>query len=421
MGSPSPPPARPGLADPCAGTNDWSWLPADLLSAVFKRLPSDADRVRVGAVCTRWGAAAAAWRPRPWLVGSRADDRSGRSVAMSSFWLSQGDDGLVQFAAAVPDGSEYLSSSHGYLALANPRASTKTITLFNPVTCRRISLPPIAFFKKWHDVTTIVLSADPDAADEWSAVAIAFPTNCLAYYSSATGAWTPLRFNAAGYPGVEHYNGRFYVAFESQLCVCELDVATPAVIPLEQFDSDSDYSDDEAGALAAMELKQANRYEHSWDDEKLPGKRVVETHLVECDGELLIVSVYGDVRYNSESTRTGSGGGAICDERTVEVHRVEWMEDGRVQLEKEEDLGDNALFLGRNHAFALSAEKFPACQPNCVYLVDLQGHPDGLVRVVDLDCYGQSTRRDENIYPVDGKQGSPSAGWARRGWFIPKY
>ena len=37
----------------------------------------------------------------------------------------------------------------------------------------------------------------------------------------------------------------------------------------------------------------------------------------------------------------GKGGG---DARTVEVHRVEWLWDGRVRLVRETDLGWNALW-----------------------------------------------------------------------------
>jgi hypothetical protein len=191
------------------GGTGWSSLPADLLLAVFALLPSDADRSRFRAVCAAWAAAASAWRPGPWLVGSRTD-RAGRGGgAVSSFWLSPTPGaGLLPFAANVPAGLEYLSSSRGYLALSDPTASPKVIVLVNPVTGRRIRLPPIGFFKRWLDVTTVVLSADPAAAAEWAAVAVGFPTTCLAYYSSATGVWARLDFSAQGYVGVEHYNER---------------------------------------------------------------------------------------------------------------------------------------------------------------------------------------------------------------------
>uniref|UniRef100_A0A0E0BCS3 KIB1-4 beta-propeller domain-containing protein n=1 Tax=Oryza glumipatula TaxID=40148 RepID=A0A0E0BCS3_9ORYZ len=390
---------------------DWSSLPADLLLAVFARLPCDADRARFRAVCAGWGAAAASWRPRPWLVG-----RGG------------GGGGLVPFAAAVPAGLEFLSSSsHGYLALSDPMATPKAVALVNPVTGRRIRLPPIGFFKRWHDVATVVLSADPGTADEWAAVAVGFPTNCLAYYSSAAGAWTPLGFSAAGYAGVEHYRGRFYVAFKSQLCVCDVEATVPAVIPLEQLTDD-----DDGGGGENVDT----------------GRRVVETHLVECDGELLLVSVRDNLERNPEdatifgdagddddhdgsSSSSDSDGGG--DGRVVEVLRVEWVAGGAVRLVRQEDLRSRALFLGRNRAFALSPAEFPACRANCVYLVDQQGHPDGRVRVFDMNADGRwepeeaaivarnYALRDETIYPDDGRRDAQSAGWARRGWFFPKY
>uniref|UniRef100_A0ACD5U5E4 Uncharacterized protein n=1 Tax=Avena sativa TaxID=4498 RepID=A0ACD5U5E4_AVESA len=398
----SPPRRRFRSTMACGGTGEeWCSLPADLLLSVFALLPDDADRVRFRAVCGRWAAAAATWRPRPWLVGSRTD-RSGQGAAMSSFWLSQASV-LVPFAAAVPPGLEYLSSSHGYLVLSDPRATPKAITLLNPVTGRRVPLPPIGFFKKWHDVATVVLSADPAADAGWTAVAAGFPTNSLAYYSSAAGAWTPLHFSAAGYAGVEHYGGRFYVAFKNRICVLqELECgAPPAVIPLEHADGDGD--DDGGGGS---------------DDEDVPGsgrRVVVDTHLVECDGELLHVSLRDEAEYSSDDDM-GSGLGST---RVVEVHRVELIGDGTLRLVRVENLGYHALFLGRNRAFALSPAEFPACRVNCVYLLDRQGHPDGVVKVVDMES--QWARREEKMYPDDGRRGSPSAGWARRGWFFPSY
>ncbi|CAL4925906.1 unnamed protein product [Urochloa decumbens] len=402
----------------CGGAG-WSSLPADLLLAVFALLPSDADRVRFRAVCAAWGAAAAAWRPRPWLVGSRTD-RSGRGGgAVSSFWLSPSAAGgaLLPFAANVPAGLEYLSSSRGYLALADPSAATpRAIVLANPITGRRVRLPPIGFFKRWVDVTTVVLSADPAAAAEWEAVAVGFPTTCLAYYSSATGDWARLDYTAPGYAGVEHYGGRFYVAFRSQICVVEVVGGdTPAVIPLERADDDAGGGDGEGS-----------------DDEKplLPGggRRVVETHLVKFGADLLLVSVLDDVVYNSDDDMGGLAvdgdgcgkGGGVGDARAVEVYRVEWLWGGAVRLARVEDLGWNALFLGRNGAFALPAAEFPACRVNCVYLVDRQGHPDGVVRVLDMET--QWACCEETIRPEDGSRGSASsAGWARRGWFFPNY
>ncbi|KAG2616753.1 uncharacterized protein LOC120667546 [Panicum virgatum] len=245
--------------------------------AVFALLPSDVDRVRFRAAYAAWPAAAA-WRPRPWLVGSRTD-RSGRGGgAVSSFRLSPGAGLLRPFVAAVPAGLEYLSSSRGYLALSDPSISPKAVVLVNPVTGWRVRLPPIGFFRRWLDVTTVVLSADPGAAAEWAAVAVGFPMTSLTYYSSAAGAWAQLDFAAPGYAGVEHYIGRFYVAFGSRICVLEADGDAAAVIPLERVDNG-----DGADGLD--------------DEPELPGgsgRRILETHLVECDGQLFLVSVHDD-------------------------------------------------------------------------------------------------------------------------------
>lgn len=387
------------------GGTGWSSLPADLLLSIFALLPADAHRVRFRAVCADWGAAAAAWRPRPWLVGSRTD-RSGQGASeISSFWLAPSV-ALLPFAANVPSGLEYLSSSHGYLALSDPRISPKVILLLNPLTGRRVRLPPIGFFKKWLDLTTIVLSGDPATATEWAAVAVGFPTTCLAYYSSVTGAWTRLDFSVTGYAAVEHYRGRFYVAFKSSICICEVDGDEPAVIPLEHVDANGD-------AVVS-------------DNDKLPGegRRVVETHLVECDRQLLLVSVHDDVMYNSDDDMAGVDDGGIKIgsgfARAVEVHRVDWLGDRTVRLVRVVDLGWNSLFLGRNRAFALSRAEFPwyRARVNRIYLVD-RGHPDGVVRVLGMERQRGRHLEILTIKPDDGRR--ESAGWARRGWFFPNY
>uniref|UniRef100_A0A0D3HFP4 KIB1-4 beta-propeller domain-containing protein n=1 Tax=Oryza barthii TaxID=65489 RepID=A0A0D3HFP4_9ORYZ len=388
------------------GGSDWASLPADLMSSVLRRLAGDRERARFGAV--------GGGPPPP---GCRR--------------------GHVPFAVDVPAGSEYLSSSRGYLALSNPTGNPRVITLFNPVTGRRIPLPPIGFFKKWHDVATIVLSADPDTAEAWSAVAVGFPANCLAYYSSATNDWKPIRFNySSGYAGVEHFRGRFYVAFKSEISVLEVDVATPAAIKIEIAHDDDDEDADVFDIDLNLDHETSNSDDDDDDDddcadtlaglgdEDYPLKCLVETHLVDCGGELLVVSMHDEVAYKKPSPESAVGRKPRShdDERWVDVHRVEWLESGAARLVRMEDLGGYALFVGRNHAFALSPEEFPACQPNCIYSVEQQGHPDGLVRVVNFnDDTTEWACPDEDIFPDDDMRGSPTAGWARRGWYtIPK-
>ncbi|KQJ97488.1 uncharacterized protein LOC100842562 [Brachypodium distachyon] len=403
-------------------SRDWSSLPAELLLCVFALLLSDADRVRFRAVCRRWASAAGAWRPRPWLVGSRTD-RSGQGAATSSFWLSRAGR-LLPFPAEIPPGLEYLSSSsHGYLVLSDPsRAGPgggKAITLLNPSTGRRVPLPPIGFFKKWHDVHTVVLSADPamSGGGEWTAVASAFPANCLAYYCSAAGVWTALNFRVTGYVGVEHFRGRFYVAFKRNIYVLVHDLnqrGGQPVLPLGDA-----VEGDFPGAGGRK-------------DYDFPGGRAsaVDTHLVESEGQLLLVWVRGGDGYSSDDDLRDYDNVIVGDDdelevvtrsnnrRTVEVHRVELVGDGAVRLEPVYSLGAGrcALFLGRNRAFTLSPAEFPACRANCVYLLDRQGHPNGVVTVLNVE---RSCK--ETIYPEEGLRGWTSAGWARRGWFFANY
>ena len=68
----------------------------------------------------------------------------------------------------------------------------------------------------------------------------------------------------------------------------------------------------------------------------------METHLVECDGQLFLVSVRDDDMGGLAVDEGGGKGGG--DASAVEVHRVEWLWDGRVLLVRETDLGRNALW-----------------------------------------------------------------------------
>nr|CAB3494176.1 unnamed protein product [Digitaria exilis] len=121
---------------------------------------------------------------------------------------------------------------------------------------------------------------------------------------------------------------------------------------------------------------------------------VVEAHLVECGGELLLVSmrnvgaVYDsgvtadDVTASRKAKMLCSVNGYKGDEaRKVEVHRVKWDVDD-----------DGAARLG---------------------------HPDRVVRVLDI-MESQRVRQEETIIcPNDGHRGSSSsAGWARRQWLV---
>ncbi|KAF8722226.1 hypothetical protein HU200_022534 [Digitaria exilis] len=371
------------------GSTGWASLPADLLLAVFSFLPSDTDRVR-SAPSARPG-------PPPRPPGARAPGLSARAPTAPAVAAPRSrPSGSPPAAAAISCPSP---STCPWGSSTSPRPTGTSRSPTRVLIPRPSSSPtpsPAGSFA----------SRPSDSSREWAAVAVGFPTSCLTHYTSATGAWAQIDYSVPGYTGVEHYNGRFYVAFRSQICVVEANRLVPAVIPLEHVDDAGDGSE---------------------DDDKPPGcgANTVEAHLVECGGELLLVSVHDDVvgplaAVDDDRSASKSGGGTDVA-RAVEVYRVEWLGDAAVRLVREVDIGWYALFLGRNRAFALSAAKFPACRVNCVYLVDRQGHPDGVVRVLDVRESQWASREETIVCPDDGRRGPSSAGWARRGWFFPSY
>uniref|UniRef100_A0A0D9XLM3 KIB1-4 beta-propeller domain-containing protein n=1 Tax=Leersia perrieri TaxID=77586 RepID=A0A0D9XLM3_9ORYZ len=274
------------------------------------------------------------------------------------------------------------------------------ITHYNPVTTCRVPLPTISFFKRWHNVSTTVLLADPDMATEWSALAVGYPVICLAFYCSIVNDWMPIAFNSASYACIEHFRGRLYVTFKSWIGILDLDGDVLAINPLEiAGDGDNDYSESDARDGPSPKIK----WGHLLDllDEDPPSKRIVESHLVECNGELLLMVMHVEGQYNNS--------------------KVEWVGDGAVRLLRMEDLGSFALFICRNHVFALSPKEFPTILANCVYIVEQQCQPDGLVRVVNFNDDTNEWVGDKDIFPDDGKLRCTLVGWAFRGWVLPKY
>ncbi|KAF8768560.1 hypothetical protein HU200_007504 [Digitaria exilis] len=231
--------------------------------------------------------------------------------------------------------------------------------------------------------------------------AVGFPTTCLAYFSSATGAWTQIDYTVPGYAGVEHYDGRFYVAFG----------ATMDTRPRSSHSSSSSATTTSSRRSPSSAGGGAASWRRTWWS-------AAASVSVRNDGTVYDAS--GVAVDDAAASKKGD------DARRVEVHRVEWVGDGDgdgavVRLVREVDIGWRALFLGRNRAFALSAVKFPACRVNCVYLVDRQGHPDGVVRVLEIKSHWWARQEETIIFPDDGRRGPSSNGWALRGWFFPSY
>uniref|UniRef100_A0A0D9XLM1 Uncharacterized protein n=1 Tax=Leersia perrieri TaxID=77586 RepID=A0A0D9XLM1_9ORYZ len=98
---------------------------------------------------------------------THTDDPTWAAPPALACWLSHGGDrGLIPFAATaaavlVLTESEFLSLLWGYVAISRPEENPRAITLYNSITACRIPLSAISFFKRWHDVATVVLSTDP--------------------------------------------------------------------------------------------------------------------------------------------------------------------------------------------------------------------------------------------------------------------
>uniref|UniRef100_A0A0D9XLM2 Uncharacterized protein n=1 Tax=Leersia perrieri TaxID=77586 RepID=A0A0D9XLM2_9ORYZ len=111
----------------------------------------------------------------------------------------------------------------------------------------------------------------------------------------------PIAFNSAGYAGIG---------------ILDLDGKVPTINPLEIAGDDGLESDASSGS--------GNNYA-GLEDEDHPSKRIIESHLVECNGELLHVVMHDE---NGESKATAAAAIAIggrnsrnkSDERWVDVY-----------------------------------------------------------------------------------------------------
>ncbi|KAL6190134.1 hypothetical protein ACLB2K_036533 [Fragaria x ananassa] len=113
-----------------------------------------------------------------------------------------------------------------------------------------------------------------------------------------------------------------------------------------------------------------------------------------------------------ESTKGDLWHVLTCGE-TFKVYNVVFSDaDGSMVKHVEvETIGDEALFLGKNYSFSLSASKFPGCQPNSIYYT---GDSDTFViRIFDVELGTDSAK----YYPYPSSYGHIPPGL----WITPQF
>ncbi|KAG2604622.1 uncharacterized protein LOC120671118 [Panicum virgatum] len=360
----------------CGG---WSSLPADLLQDISHRLSSDADHLYIYQVCTHWRASTSPLAAcRPWVVAGGAR-RRGFMPPIGDYSLRLPRRGAQRMeVGAPPAGLPYCcGASRGWLALVDDDQSPTRLVLWEPLSNTEVPLPCLS------PLTRIFLSDDPLASPNWIAVA-AQPKGPIGQtthlWRPGDAAWTMMyeQGTFAIESMVFHQGKAYYIDAERNIVICDFN--TGADLPPECTRLHNVCS-------VVNRLCRCDRLH-----------LVRGTHLVACNGELLLVVLHIG-RHPSPA----------------EVYKPEWTPNHSMELrERVMDLGYYSLFVGRGDTFALSAKDFPMIKRNCVYCMDRFQQNRYWISVFHL----VSGVVEDIPYPMELKEDSTN--WRPRAWFCPR-
>lgn len=246
---------------------DWSSLPGDILAYISGRLSTDTDVLHIHQVCVHWRAST----PPARSAHGSSPLKKTNPIGKYSIHAPNGDQRVLDVGA--PAGLPYCCGTpRGWLALMDDDQSPTRLVLWEPVSKAEIPLPCL------DSVAQVFLSDNPTTAtSDW--VAIAFQLRrqgshecTLLVWRPGDAAWTQLRHGFATRIGsVAFHGGKMYCAEDIRA------IRTYDLMTREIKDIDVD------GALGRLRA--------SSSDDDWPGT-MVASHLVTCNGELLIVLMH---------------------------------------------------------------------------------------------------------------------------------
>ncbi|KAK3121884.1 hypothetical protein QOZ80_8BG0662360 [Eleusine coracana subsp. coracana] len=380
-------------------------LPGDIVRIVADRAAVEC-RPRMRAVCSAWSAAVPVEPQPPWILLQPDDDTEGEgftvlSLPAKSGKLSPVTSPVVRCLNAFLAAPRCVGAGHGWLALVGADLS---VTLVNPISTepgRAVSLPPLTRhpmaaagvredgrvtwsgkFGTWSYpgkhvstgefrdmvVRKVVFAARP-RQDGYFAVAVSAgcPGSCVyaMYARTGSAAWETLR-DAHGravslvHDVVHVDGGRFLDVMRCHGRVMEVDLA-----------ADSPTFSLFAGPLASAESGAVSFFGSA--------DMNVENHLALVEGVLyqVWVSWAGDRVPEEQDAakefnryRIEDAGVLRCDPELP----TSWSEAA--------DLGDWAVFIGRNETVAVRATDVPWVTSSCLYFID--SRLEGVICAFDL-------------------------------------
>ncbi|KAK3013442.1 hypothetical protein RJ639_009360 [Escallonia herrerae] len=306
----------------------WAWLPSELLDLILDRLVEFTDYVRFCSVC------------KPWRLIALGEDESDsgchrlhkqrlcilkscrNKLPMLVIPTKHNTDDLRSFYSIVdgilydlplplPCETRFFGSSHGCTI-----DKSFVITLIKPWSGKTILLPefkdPLGKYRDWLDdydkfPGKALLSSDPCINPCGNEIVIIYLGSMeLAVFRSGDNAWTFLTRKKDYFCDVVYYKGLFHA--------------------VNHF-----------GEMVFVE-----------------------------DGDLLMVRRFLKLNENQEPADVYK-----CKTIDFEVFKLLRSNDqARPTWVQIESIGDQALFLGDNHAVCVSTSEFPGCKPNSIYYTE---------------------------------------------------
>ncbi|KAL3647459.1 hypothetical protein CASFOL_008427 [Castilleja foliolosa] len=277
----------------------------------------------------------------------------------------------------IPDeGTRIVGSSHGWLALFNERNGD--LNLINPVTRSHVKLPPSRSHLKLQPSRSFKVIISCDAEQEDCRAMMIYDYGRLAFCcpGSSTTEWTPL--------GAELERNKYPRSYEDivysrrhNLFFCV--TMTTAGDDFEAWDLASD----------PPRLRWENRhdlmdYYQDWFSQSV--RLLLDKTDIFCEYYKYLVFAeqtdqlfYVTRHIVLQMAPDGSAVENLYDKsypyKTVffDVHKVDWElggDGGRISLLDGGSLDGLAMFVGRNHSFAVLATEANGLKPNSIYFTD---------------------------------------------------
>ncbi|KAG8384932.1 hypothetical protein BUALT_Bualt04G0169600 [Buddleja alternifolia] len=328
----------------------------------------------------------------PWLMlppSVVVEDNNKNNKNMVYKFYSLADDKIISLnkrggeaieIESPDDESELKGSSHGWLALFDPRNCD--LFLSNPLSRRHIKLPPIHNLPIPEEnleggygcVNNVIISCSPDE-EECRAMMTFGPTDRLAFCCPGRRSteWTPI-----GEPFETDEDGRrtprscesFVYSSTEKLFYC--------VIGYGEFEA-WDLQDPSSPRCTLMDVS-ADEKNYPWagrSEEELKLKIMCRplTCLVvdSSSGQLYHVTrhVMEHMAPDGSYVDCFDEGSDMCPYKTIgfDVHKYDPESSALKYMEG--SLDGMAFFIGNNHSFAMRASAFPELKPNSIYFTDL--------------------------------------------------